>query len=329
MPQDHKGWDKQQISRQASFLQSNLWGQFQTQMGSPAHYLMENGWSCLLLERNTPLGKYLFAPYGPTLDSTAVLKDSLEQLKTYGRQMGADWLTLEPMFSRDTSSSLTIKLTELGGRRALRNREPQMTRILDLNPPENQILASISQSTRSFIRKNDREKLLDFKTSTDPNDISIFTSMLSQVSGRKKINFFSEEYFKTEAEILMPAGMMFLELALEKGQPVASALFHDFGKTSSYTFAASLPEARQTSASALLLWQAMGNAKRRGIQKMDLYGTAPEGAPPSHEWYGFSTFKKKFGGTVVEYAGTWDIPLTHKYKAYRTAYRVRSLLHRR
>ena len=148
--------------------------------------------------------------------------------------------------------------------------------------------------------------------------------MLGHVTDRKNVFFFSDEYFTKQAEVLMPAGMMHLEIALKDGKPVASALFHDFSDKSSYTYAASLPEARETNASALLLWQAMLNAKERRLKKMDLFGIAPDNAQPSHPWHGFSSFKKKFGGEVVAYSGTWEFPISAKYRLYAAARRIRS-----
>lgn len=126
----------------------------------------------------------------------------------------------------------------------------------------------------------------------------------------------------------MPAGMMRLEIALADNRPVACALFHDYYHTCTYTFAGSLPEARNTNAAALLLWQAMLNAKARGLKWMDLYGTAPEGAASSHPWAGFTAFKAKFGGHIEQYAGSWDLPLNQRYHAYRAAHRLRKIIKR-
>jgi lipid II:glycine glycyltransferase (peptidoglycan interpeptide bridge formation enzyme) len=328
MPQAPPDWDECQAARQASFLQSSLWGSFQQSLGNTPYYLMEDGWSCMLLVKKTPLGTYLTAPYGPTLDSPELNDNAIKRLKQFGRQHGADWLRVEPMLAGASSASLQTKLSKLGAIRAAHNREPNLTRLIDLKPPAEEILASISQSTRSFIRKNQREKFLTFTSSTDPADVEIFTRMLNTVTKRNKVRFFQDDYFKKEAKVLMPSGMMVLELAMQKNKPVAGALFMDFGPVTSYTYAASLPEARQTSASALLLWNAMLNAKRRGLRTMDLFGIAPDEAGSNHPWRGFTSFKKKFGGEVVEFSGTWDIPLSKKYKLYRSAQTARKLLRR-
>jgi lipid II:glycine glycyltransferase (peptidoglycan interpeptide bridge formation enzyme) len=315
---DTAAWDKNQKVAGASFLQSSGWGQFQDAMGNKTHYLFEENWSCLLIEKKTPLGNYLFGPYGPTLKNEHSLPDAIAAMKKYARQAGFDWLTLEPFSQYAETSIIRDATKQSNARPSDHNREPDLTRILDLKPSEDEMLASISQSTRSFIRKNQREQFVTFRTSTDPADIGIFIEMLGKVTERKNIVFFSDEYFMKQADILMPSGMMYLDIALFAGKPVASAIFNDFGKTCNYTYAGSLPEARQTSASALLLWQAILNAKKRDMELMDLYGIAPDGAPSSHPWYGFSEFKKKFGGQIVERAGTWDIPLSSKYWLYRT-----------
>lgn len=320
-------WDRSQVARGAYFLQSSSWGRFQDQYGSTPHYLMQPGWSCLLLERKTPLGKYLFAPYGPTLESNEQLAAALAYLKDYAKQMGFDWLIIEPMMPGG-SAVLKAHLPKLGARPSSHSREPDLTRIIDLSVHAEDLLASISQSTRSLIRKNQREKFLSFKTSTDPADIGIFIEMLKAVTDRNSVHFFPDEYFKQQAQVLMPSGMLRLELALQDGKAIASALFHDYGKMSTYSFGASLPAARQTSASALLLYQAMLNAKTRGMNKMDLFGIAPDDAPPTHPWLGFSSFKRKFGGEVVAFAGAWDIALSPRYRVYRAAQTARKLKRR-
>ncbi len=281
-----------------------------------------------LLKRNR-LGSYLFAPYGPILDSPEALADCLTQLASQARSLGADWIKFEPIILKGNLSDLLKELPAAGAVKAGRNLEPALTRILDISPTPDELLATISQSTRSMIRKNQRENILTFKTSTNPDDIKIFISMLDVVANRRGIGFFPPSYFINQAKLLMPAKMMFLELAYSGRQPVAAAVMHDYGSIGSYTYAASLPEARKQSASALLLWQAIINAQARGVKQMDLYGIAPDDAPPSHPWYGFSTYKRKFGGQVVELAGTWDLPLTKRYRLYRTGQRLNSILKHR
>lgn len=325
---DNARWDKLQSQLGASFLQTALWAGFQASIGHKPHFVSGTGWSCMLLERRAPIGRYLFAPYGPTISKAAKPADTLEAIKAYGRSQAVDWLRLEPIFKSHNIDEQKRLLKKYGGQSAPHEVEPHLTRIVDLSQPADDILASLSQTTRNIIRRNQREKTLTFQTSRDPADISLFTQMLDTVASRKSVGFFSPDYYRKQAEVLMPAGLSVLEIAYHQDKPVATALIHDFAKLASYTNAASLPDARDLNVSALLLWQAMINAKDRGNTEIDLFGIAPDGASPKHPWHGFSGFKKKFGGEVLEHAGTWDFPLSRKYKLYRSALAAKKLIRR-
>lgn len=328
MTDDKTKWDAEQTRRQASFLQSLKWGEFQAAVGAEPHYLRGTGWSCLALLKKNRLGSYLFAPYGPTLDDVKYLNTCLDELGRLGQELKVDWLKLEPLGPSGQQSEIAGVLRRNSGHRAAHDAEPSLSRVLDIAPTPDELLAGISQSTRSLIRKNQRENTLVFKTSRTPSNMSAFSDMLDTVADRKGIGFFTKDYFIKQAEILMPANMMFLEQAYAGKKLVGEAVMHDYGQLGSYTYAASLPEARKLSVSALLLWQAILNAKARGIKTLDLYGTAPDDAPPSHPWYGFSAYKKKFGGQIVQTVGTWDIPITKRYRLYRAAQTAQKLIKR-
>lgn len=111
---------------------------------------------------------------------------------------------------------------------------------------------------------------------------------------------------------------MRLEFAgLKPGEPVAGCVIHDYNGVASYSYAASLPEARDLGAANVLIWQSMLNAKARGNKTFDFWGIAPPDAPENHPWQGFTAFKRSFGTRDVSFSGTWDIPLSPKYKIYR------------
>ncbi|HEX5447900.1 MAG TPA: hypothetical protein VFW90_01730, partial [Candidatus Saccharimonadales bacterium] len=94
MSNEPKKWDADQIKLGASLLQSSGWSRFQQALGFPVHFLSEAGWSCLFIERPTPFGKYLFAPYGPTITKLAEAGEVFSRLKSFARQVGAGWLRL-------------------------------------------------------------------------------------------------------------------------------------------------------------------------------------------------------------------------------------------
>lgn len=309
-------WNTRQQALGASFLQSAEWESFQQTLGYKTYTLQGEGWSCLLVQRSSRLGTYLLAPYGPTVTTAPELSDALTAIVAHGREVGVDWIRLEPCLDmrHDTKVQLPAGVKTV---KAPHQMNPELTMLVDLTPSEDDILAKVSQSTRSYIRKNQREHMLTFKTSTNPNDIDLFVDMLQAVSDRSRAHFYSRDFFTKQAQALMPTGMMRLELTLQDGKPIASAVMHYFNDVATYTYAASLPEARTTNASALLLWQAMMNSKAAGMHTVDLFGIAPDDASSQHPWYGFTSFKKKFGGTAVHRGVTTDIPLRPIYRLYR------------
>lgn len=323
-PVSDSSWDTKLQELDGSFLQASAWAAFQKARGTPVHKLEGDGWQCLLMEQESRLRRYLFAPYGPTLARPELLKTALEELAVFGRNHHFQWVRVEPCLGLSKNSDFTdlsspSKPTILPAHKQI---NPRYTRVLDLRPDEDAILGSVSPSTRSLVRRHEREPVLTFRTSTEPKDMSLFIDMIHTVAQRNQVLFHSDAHYIREAEVLMPRGDMRLEFALLKDKPIACIVMHDFNAVTTYTYAASLPEARDVSASALLLWQAIRNAKAAGLTRLDLFGVAPEDAAPSHPWYGFSAFKRKFGGTVIKRGQTLDIPLGPRYYAYRSAIRI-------
>jgi lipid II:glycine glycyltransferase (peptidoglycan interpeptide bridge formation enzyme) len=68
----------------------------------------------------------------------------------------------------------------------------------------------------------------------------------------------------------------------------------------------------------------MKYAKAHGKKYFDLYGIAPTD-DPNHPWSGVTQFKSRFGGEVVHYNPTYDLPLKPlRYWLYQTLRSIRS-----
>ena len=63
---------------QSHFLQSEAWEKFQNFEGKTTYRLEDKDFSLLAIEDHTPLGNYLFIPYGPNITSQSGLKSSLD-----------------------------------------------------------------------------------------------------------------------------------------------------------------------------------------------------------------------------------------------------------
>jgi lipid II:glycine glycyltransferase (peptidoglycan interpeptide bridge formation enzyme) len=294
--------------------QTGVWAEFQKSLGKEVTELKGKGWSCLLIRQSTRLGDYWLAPYGPFLKNNDALREALDTIKTEARKKGLSWVSVEPF-----GNGLNYSTKKLGLKRAEKSYNPAHTVVNDLSLDEAKRWSALSPTFRNLINRAPRRGL-SFHTSADPKDIGLFTDMLGEVASRKKINLHNADYYKKQAETLMPEGVAFLELAYYENKAVAGAVILQNGKTAHYAYAGSHPEARKLEAGTVLLWQAMQNAAKRGVIWFDLFGVAPPGASANHPWTGFSRFKRKFGGEDIALGDTWQLPVDIvRYRAYRAS----------
>ncbi len=90
------------------------------------------------------------------------------------------------------------------------------------------------------------------------------------------------------------------------GEIIAASLFFDYQGTRFYMQSAANLDFKHLPATVALLSHAIFTAKENGLKTLDFWGIAPENADASHPWYGFTEFKKSFGGYEKIYAGTFD-----------------------
>ena len=107
---------------------------------------------------------------------------------------------------------------------------------------------------------------------------------------------------------------------------IAASLFFDYQGTRYYMQSAASLKYRHLPATVALLSYAIFSGKESGLHTLDFWGIAPEDATSSHPWYGFTEFKKSFGGYEKTYAGTYDYILNNnKYNLYRLLRKINRL----
>lgn len=288
------------------FLQSPAWEKYQQLEGYTTYRLSGDDFSALLIEHSTPLGKYLFCPYGPTVKSPASLPAALSALQEFARAHAAFFLRIEPTFplsSDDIRSLHLVKSHDL---------DPAHTWILDLTSPESDILDGIDKEKRRLWRIRER-KGVTLRHTTDPSETTILTDLLAAVTDKNHFTAQTASHLKNQ----LKSGFATLYIAEFEHKPIAAALVYDHSGTRFYAHAAADYEHRKLSAGATLVIQMILDAKSSGATAFDFWGITPSD-DPHHPWYGFTKFKKSFGGHAVDYAGTWDLPLQPlRYKLYQ------------
>lgn len=333
--EDNGAWDNFIFSSpHGSFLQSWAWGEMQRGLGVPFWRLIaedENKISAvaLVLKRELPLGRsWLYVPRGPTFAEASAGKPDVWQelqkkLSSLAHEQKAIFIRIDPAFA-EASAGKPAFLGELW-RKADHEVQPQHTIILDLTKSDEELLAAMHPKTRYNISLA-AKKGVTVRWSMQPDDIEKFLAISHDVMKRSDFRYHPSEYYRAMARVLVPDGLMVIELAEYQSQVLAAHLMMFGGETATYVHGASSSRQRQLMAPYLLQWEAMKLARQRGCRQYDLFGVAPTDAV-KHLWAGITRFKEGFGGSRVDYIGAYDLIIeSGPYIMFNLARRVRMLV---
>jgi hypothetical protein len=312
-PAEWAQWDKQVRELGGGILQSHSWGQFQAALGRPVAWDQGGDWLWSGAIRASKGIKYLLCSYGPLAADSKSAATAMASLVAAGRELGVDFVRVEPQ-SRPTPQ----QLKKLGAKR-IHEFNAEHTRVLDLTQSEEALRQDLASGHRNLINGTERRGIT-IRRETNPQGLQLLLKMLDDTARRSGVTFFDGHYFQTLLETLPLIACLYV--ADVDGRPVAAALAYDWGGTRYYAHAGAFQVLnRQAKASVSLVWRMILDAKAAGLQRFDLWGVAPDNAP-NHRLAGVSKFKTAFGGTQINYGGTWDIPLKPlTYRAY-SAYRA-------
>jgi len=315
-------WDDLQKQLDASFLQSSGWSQFQASLGVSTYRFHGDGWSALCLEYQTRAGTYWFVPYGPTAISVSAMRQALQVIKEQAKQTGIHWLRIEPYWPVKDMPAI-----EPLAAHSPQHLNPEYSIANDLSEDEATMRGHLSPTKRNLVNRGAKGGIR-YEISTKPEDIAVFTHMLHVVEKRTGARSHSDEYYRKQAEVLMPTGMLTLAMALgSEGQPLATTVLLHYGGVTSRVYAASYPEARKLEAGVGLDWYTMIHAKTAGMHLFDFYGAAAPDVLSTHPFAGFTKYKSEFGGNRIKHGGTWDIPLSvNRYRLYVLLRRLRRFI---
>lgn len=305
--------------------QSDLWKNLQDDLKETSFEEAGEDFRYLAILKKTPIGKYLYLPYGPVSKDQSSFNVALKSLNSLAKREKAIFIRIEPQ-NTDLKLPKNAKKTK--------DLSPADTWILNLETDKPEIIKHFSQGTRTRYNNFAKKGLIVEKTK-DPKEISHLVSLQNLLYKAKHLSTFSESYLKAELE--QPFSTLYLvkyqgeegEGTPRKGQVLSASLFFDYKNTRYYMQSAADLNFRKLPATVALLTTAIFDAKDQGIKYFDFWGIAPDGADKSHPWYGFTDFKKSFGGAPEHYLGTYDLvqnPL--KYRLYTIFRKINRLLRR-
>jgi lipid II:glycine glycyltransferase (peptidoglycan interpeptide bridge formation enzyme) len=268
----------------------------------------------LILGVHAKRGNFLFAPYGPIIknDYKNCLQQFVKFLEIKAKKEGYDFLKFSP-FINETEENKNI-YKEVGFRKAPIHILAETSWLLDLSPSEEDLLKNMNKNHRNLINRCIREGVkVDFSVSKEA--LNEFNELLNYTA--KKHNFvrFSKKYIEQEFYSFEKDNeVSILRAYLPKDNKLdASAIVYFYGNSAAYRHGASLVKNKKLPSSYLIQWEAIKEAKRRGLKYYNFWGIAPESAPNNHPFKGITHFKKGFGGFQKDLLPAQDYIVTPKY----------------
>ncbi len=288
--------------------QSSAWHTLQDALGETSFFESTPDYQYLAILKKTPVATYLYLPYGPVYDTKEGFFKALESFTRLAKEKSATFIRIEPQDSNFASyAPITAKKSK--------DLSPKETWQLDLTGNYEEKLPS------RLVRyhKGAEKKGITLETSHDPDDIYYLLKLQRALAKEKGINTFSAEYLETE--LAQPFATLYL-LRFEGEIHAAGLVFDD--ETTRYNLqGAQSVQGRKLHATGIRTIQLVRDAAGKGPKTFDFWGIAPEGAPASHPWAGFTAFKKTFQGAEVDYAGTYDLVLERsRYALYQASRRL-------
>jgi len=306
-------------------LQSWVWGAFKSRWGWEANPLVLAGENdhpraaALVLKRPVPRLplSILYVPKGPVFDyDDARLRQTiLTRLEHLAKQEGAIFVKIDPDVARSrglepavpqpTGQGFMAELKERGWRFSDDQIQFRNTVELDLNLPEDELLANMKSKTRYNIRLAGRKDVIVRRGTAD--DFRLIAGMYETTAERNEFTIRPPGYYLDAWQSFYDAGMAQPLIAEYEGTPLGAVIIVKYGRRAIYMYGASNNKERNRMPNYLLQWEAIRWAKEQGCEVYDFWG-APDEFVESDSLWGVWRFKSGFEGEVVRHVGAWDYP---------------------
>lgn len=329
---DKKIWEDFSLnSHPNSFLQSWNWGEFNWQLGRRIWRfgVYKEGKLVAInsaIKHETRLGNYFYCPRGPVFDwkDLKVFDSLLSKLKEVAKEERCVFIKFDPLLEDMPKNRKIFK--DRGFKSAVTFVQVEDAWLLALDRTEEELLANMRKTTRYLVRHEPKQGI-QIEQSARLEDCQKFVDLLYSTANRKGFVNHPKQYYLKQFEILSKDKQERIFIARKSGEVLSMAMIAFYGDMGNYLHAASNP--KQESVGYLLQWEAIKEAKKRGCKYYNFWGVVKDkNFHPRHPWYGFSLFKRGFGGFKLSYIRAQDLPLNRQYFLYRLAERGRRLLRR-
>jgi len=281
--------------KRRSLWQHPVWDKFQQAIGSKTWMLEVEGARALVIQYSMSFGlNWMEVPRGPLYTSDESLFEILTKIKKLAQKEKAIFVRM--------SSYSEMLIEGFGLTDAKTDKHPETSLIMNLEQSEEEILAQMKQKGRYNIKLAEKHGV----TVEHSGDLDAWYIMLQKTCSRDGFRIHPKAHYEKMLEHLGDSAEIIV--AKYQDRMIAGGIFVYLDEWAIYYYGASDNQYRNVMAPYLVQWEAIKTAKERGCKYYDFLGIAPEDVT-DHLWAGVTSFKKKFGGEVKEYAKAKEIIL--------------------
>ena len=295
----------------ANLLQSAAWGDLKARYGWRVTRLAVGGTGTprggvqvlTRTRRVSPLGPSVglaYVPRGPLAESRADAEALIEASIGEARRRGASLLRIEPVCAAHAEV-----LKARGFRRTAEFVQIPRTAIVDLGSNDEVVLASFKSKMRYNIRLAARRGVR-IENDSSESAFDEFYELTTTTARRQGFAIHAASYYRDVTRTFGDNAALFV--ARFEGRALAALISVAFGPEAVYLYGASSDAERARMAPHAVQWAAMQWARSRGCRRYDLWGMADPN-DPGDPMAGVHRFKLGFNPQLVEYPGTFDLPL--------------------
>lgn len=296
-----------------SFLQLWEWGELRASSGWRAIRLAVGEHpekplaGAQVLVRKVPLlgWRLGYAPRGPIgrLDDPAVRETLMAALRDLSTTERVSTLKVDPEAEASDSFGATLLTPPW---RAGATVQPPRSRLIDLSPPEDVLLANLRQKHRQYVHKAERAGVtVEYVHGTADAAMAAraqadFYRIYAHTAERAGFVARTAAYYENVWRLFAPNGHARLSFATLDGERVATLFHFTCGDRAVEAYGGMTDLGAASRANYLLKWDAIRAFRLERFGVYDLWGLATGG---------IAQFKEGFGGREVTYVGARDLPL--------------------
>lgn len=288
-------------------IQSWEWGDARKSLGTPVlrYGIFDQGKLVsafqLTLHKIPLTKKYVgYLPKGPQLT-----KELAKALKKIARENNCAFIKLEP------NIEIGAEQLKMSCSQFIKSPKPLFTKynfVLDLTQSEEEILKNMHPKTRYNIRVAQKHKV-KIEERVDDEAFKIYLKLYFETTKRQGYHGHNTYYHTKIWECLKKDNMARILIASLNNERLTAWMLINFKDTLYYPYGGSSKAHPEVMANNLVAWEAIKLGKKLKLENFDMWGALGPNADRSDPWFGFHKFKMGYGGTLVEYLGTFDLVL--------------------